>query len=349
MAEIVIELTNNCNLSCQHCLNESHSARGDLKIEVIEKILQSGRAHGFDHLSFTGGEPTIHPRFTEILSMVCEEGYTFGFVSNGWNFTRIYEKVLPYRDRLKGITFSLDGASEETHDRMRRENSYRRLMKAISICMAKEIPFTFNMVVTSYNRCELRDVAELAAQLQSRGLRFGHLIPTPLTTMANLNPSPQERREIEATVWQVKKSFQMPIIMAPGYYTTNLFPCAPLQMRDFSIDWRGNVTMCCHLSGQGDGEWREDVVGNLLEMSFSNTYERLLESNKIFHLNKRAHHSDGNFRDSDYFPCWYCSNYFKKLDWLDKFPENPWSRAIWPRKVKWRMIKNGRTKSKGKT
>ncbi len=92
MPSILIELTNRCNLSCKHCLDGRHGGEGgDLKMEIIEKILQSARAHGFDDLSFTGGEPTLHPRFIEILTMAYEAGYKFGFVTNGWNFTKIYE------------------------------------------------------------------------------------------------------------------------------------------------------------------------------------------------------------------------------------------------------------------
>jgi MoaA/NifB/PqqE/SkfB family radical SAM enzyme len=329
MARIVIELTNRCNLSCTHCFDGRHSADGDLKIEIIQKICQSAKAHGFNHLSFTGGDPTVHPGFIEIIKMVFEAGYKFGFVTNGQNFTKIYQKILPYCDRLTGITFSLDGAREETHDRLRGKGSYRRVIKAVSICVVKDIPFTFNMVITSHNRNELEEMAELATKLRSRGLRFGHLLPTPLTTVQNLGLSPEEQKQVEDIVWQIQKSFPIQIAMAPGYYTTNLFPCAPLQMEEFNIDWRGNVTKCCHLSSHGGDVGDEDVIGNLSEMSFSEAYERLVESNRKFHLEKLKHHSSGNFKDSDYFPCWYCENYFKKVDWLKRFPKNPWSSRVW--------------------
>ena len=91
----------------------------------------------------------------DIIRMTCEAGYTFGFVTNGWNFTRIYEQLLPYRNSLTGITFSLDGARETTHERIRAKGSYRQVMKAFSICILKDIPFTINTVISSNNLCEL--------------------------------------------------------------------------------------------------------------------------------------------------------------------------------------------------
>ena len=329
MPGILIELTNRCNLSCQHCLDGRHRGDGELKIEILERILQNARGHGFDHLSFTGGEPTLHPRFTEMLTMVSEAGYNFGFVTNGWNFTRIYEKLLPHHNRLTGITFSLEGAREETHDRLRGKGSYRRVMQAISICVVKDIPFTFNTVITSHNRGELHEIAEIATKLGSRGLRFGHLISTPRIVSGNMDLSPVERRQTEVIIWQLQKTFSIPIVMAPGYYTTELFPCAPLQMQEINIDWRGNITMCCNLSGHGEDVGNDDIMGNLSEMSFSEAYGRLVQANGKFQKEKLEHHSNGKFRDSDYFPCWYCLNYFKKVDWLKKFPSNDWSRGVW--------------------
>ena len=329
MPGILIELTNRCNLSCHHCLDGRHRGDGDLKIEILERILQHARVHGFDHLSFTGGEPTLHPRDTEILTMVSEAGYNFGFVTNGWNFTRIYDKLLPHRNRLTGITFSLEGAREETHDRLRGRGSYRKVMQAVSICVVKDIPFTFNTVITSHNRGELHEIAGLATKLGSRGLRFGHLVPTPRIVSGNMDLSPVERRQAEGIICQLQKTSSIPIVMAPGYYTTELFPCAPLQMQEINVDWRANITMCCNLSGHGEGVGNDDITGNLNEMSFSEAYGRLVQANGKFQKDKLVLHDKGKFKDSDFFPCWYCLNYFKKVDWLKKFPSNDWSRGVW--------------------
>ena len=38
MARLVIELTNRCNLRCQHCFEERHAATGDLSFESLRKF-----------------------------------------------------------------------------------------------------------------------------------------------------------------------------------------------------------------------------------------------------------------------------------------------------------------------
>ena len=93
MSGIAVELTNHCNLSCKHCFDRRHSAGGYLNIGTLETILHTAKQHGFDYISLTGGEPTLHPEFQKILEMVFNAGYEVGFVTNGWNFIDIYKRM----------------------------------------------------------------------------------------------------------------------------------------------------------------------------------------------------------------------------------------------------------------
>ncbi|MCZ6485584.1 MAG: radical SAM protein, partial [Acidobacteria bacterium] len=169
MARILLELTNRCNLSCHHCFDERHAGTGDLPLPIVQKVLQEGHQCGIDHVGFTGGEPTIHRKFPEILKLVSQAGYAFSFVTNGLNFSKIFPLLLRYRERLQGVTFSLDGAREVTHDRLRGKGSFRQVMRAASLCMMKELPFTLNMVLTRDNREEVGAMVSLAARLGSGG------------------------------------------------------------------------------------------------------------------------------------------------------------------------------------
>lgn len=223
MSRIVIELTNRCNLSCGHCFDERHAATGDLSLEILKKVLRDGKSCGIEQMSFTGGEPTLHRRFEEIIDLVSQAGYPFSFVSNGASFPRIYRLLVERRSWFLGVTFSLDGARQETHDRLRGKGSYRSVMRAISICVSKELPFTLNMVLTAENRREIEEMIGLADQLGSGGVRFGHLMPTPETALRKLDLSPEERREVESQIWRVKKSSSVPVGMAPGYFSESPF------------------------------------------------------------------------------------------------------------------------------
>ena len=186
--------------------------------------------------------PTLHRQFAEIVRLVCAASYRFGFVSNGSNFSHHYALLIEHREWLDGVTFSLDGARETTHDRLRGKGSYRQAMRAASICMFKEIPFTLNMVLTAENRSELREMIELGASLGSRAVRFGHLMSTPETALRGLDLSPKERLEVEDEIWRLKGPAPILVAMAPGYFSESpLFPCAPLKLQELNLDRRGNV------------------------------------------------------------------------------------------------------------
>ena len=331
MGRIVIELTNRCNLSCHHCFSGRHGGRDDLPLALFEKILAEARHSGFEQLSFTGGDPTIHRHFFEILDLSFKAGYRFGFNTNGWNFSKIYSGLLPYRQRLSVITFSLDGACAQSHDQLRGNGSFRRVMQAISICVAEDLPFTINSVVSAHNSHELEALVRLATRLGSRGLRFGHLLPSPLTTAQNLDLSPWDRKIIEATIRRLQRISTIRVAIGPGSHTTDLFPCAPLNLQEINVDCYGNLTKCCHLSGQHPDVVQRDVIGNLAKLSFSQAYARLVRENEQFHQEKIKHLTSQSFRDSDFFPCWYCSCYYNKVDWLKQIKGHSWADLLWDR------------------
>jgi MoaA/NifB/PqqE/SkfB family radical SAM enzyme len=326
MPRIVIELTNRCNLSCGHCFDERHAATGDLPLELIDKVLREGKRCGIEQLSFTGGEPTIHRRFEEIIERVSAAGYRFSFVSNGTSFPKIYPLLLKHRGCFLGVTFSLDGAREETHDRLRGKGSYWRVMRATSICVFKELPFTINMVLTEQNRKEIGEMVWLAERLGSGGVRFGHLMPTPETAIRKLDLSPEERREVESEIFRLKKSAPLPVGMAPGYFDDRpLFPCGPLELEEYNLDYNGNLTLCCQLSGNAGANEGADVMGNLHEMSLAEACERFRQRVATYLADKQDKLSRGEFGELDLFPCWYCLKYLGKTSWLNNFPKHPWT------------------------
>ena len=322
---VVIELTNRCNLSCEHCFSGRHGGSDDLPLQVLQRVLDEARDHGFTHLSFTGGDPTVHARFPEVVRLTSEAGYRYSFVTNGWNFTTVWPRVRQHRQGLSVVTFSLDGATEQTHDSLRGAGSFRRAMKAATLAMVEEVPFSVNMVVTAHNRHELADMVDLAASLGARGVRFGHLMPAPLTTARGFDLSPAERKAVEAQVHELRRTAAIPIGVAPGFYTTDLFPCAPLQLQELNIDCRGNLSKCCHLSGHGPGVGSDDVMGNLAEITFGEALALLAEENRQFHESKRRRLAEGRLADTDYFTCWDCSLHYRKVDWLKRVRGNPWA------------------------
>jgi MoaA/NifB/PqqE/SkfB family radical SAM enzyme len=313
MARLVIELTNRCNLRCLHCFDERHAATGDLPTAVIDKVLAEAQDCGIDHLCFTGGEPTLHRHFRDTIRRASEAHYSFSFVSNGATFPAIAQWLGEYRGRFRTVTFSLDGAREATHDAIRGTGSYRQVMRAASVCVFKGFPFSFNMVLTQRNRAEVDEMVRLATRLGSRGIRFGHLMFASGGASAALSLSPGERRAVDEQIARLRDGAAIRVALAPGSFSASpFFPCAPLVVDEFNLDYRGNMTLCCQLSGhtgQNDG----DVLGNLHDMSLASACERFRARVAQYLDDKRARIQQGRFGELDHFPCWYCAKYMGKV------------------------------------
>jgi MoaA/NifB/PqqE/SkfB family radical SAM enzyme len=328
MARLVIELTNRCNLRCLHCFDERHAASGELSLAIIERVLREGKGCGIDHLAFTGGEPTLHRQFADIVPRVCEAAYTYSLVSNGMNFPQIAPLLWQSQPWFKGVTFSLDGAREATHDRLRGHGSYRRVLRAASVCVMKDLPFTLNMVLTAHNCHEVAEMVWLAGRLGSAGVRFGWLMPTPETALHGLDLTPQARHAVEAEIRRLRQSAPVAVGMGPGYFSAApFFPCAPLTLQEYNLDYRGNLTLCCQLSGYAGGTPGTDVVGNLHNISLAEAEGRFRQRVATYLADKRAKVSRGEFRALDHFPCWYCVQYLDKVPGLKRVPHHPWADA----------------------
>ena len=328
MARIVIELTNRCNLRCRHCYAERHAGSGDLSLEVLEKILRQARLCDINHVCFTGGEPTLHRQFDEIIAKVSDAGYTFSFVTNGTSLVRHWPQLRRYRSALEVVTFSLDGAREETHDRLRGPGSFRRVIRATMGCLSYGLPFTLNMVITAESRDEVEEMIALAGRLGSRGVRFTHLMPTPDTASRQLDLSPRERRAVEADIWRLQPGAPVVVGMAPGYFSQSpFFPCAPLELQEFNVDYRGNLTLCCQLSGYAPDRAHTDVIANLHEVSLADACARFRERVATYLAEKRRRVARGELSALDHFPCWYCVKYLDKVRDLDRIPAHPWAHA----------------------
>jgi MoaA/NifB/PqqE/SkfB family radical SAM enzyme len=289
---------------CQHCFDERHAATGDLPLAILDKVLREGKGCGIAQLALTGGEPTLHRPFAEIIRGVCAAEDPFSLVSNGLNFPHISPLLRHARPWCTGITFSLDGAREATHDRLRGPGSYRQVMRAASLCVMTELPFALNMLLTAQNYSEMPEMVALAARLGSQGVRFGYLMPTPETALRGLDLTPHKRREVETVIWRLQPQEPLPVGMAPGYFsTTPFFPCAPLEREELNLDYRGNLTLCCQLSGHSGINAGTDVLGNLHHMRLAGAVGRFHQRVATYLADKQARVAQGALSELEYFPC----------------------------------------------
>lgn len=119
---LLLEITQACNLRCPTCYADAHGHEFVTPDEVrsrLEKFFL--RQTQLDVLMVSGGEPTIHPQFADILDLVLR--YPVGRVlvnTNGLRFTQcaeIRDAIAAHRDRVE-LYLSFASFRADVHERL---------------------------------------------------------------------------------------------------------------------------------------------------------------------------------------------------------------------------------------
>lgn len=155
-----------CNLSCTHCyINPEQHGREPLPLAVIEKWLRTFPRRGKNaNLIFLGGEPTLHPDLAAAVKTARKIGFeSITIDTNGFLFHDILEKLSP--QEVDFFSFSLDGATRSTNDRLRGDGCYDHCIAGIRKAVDKGFHTSLIYTVSSANLDELKDMPPLLAEL----------------------------------------------------------------------------------------------------------------------------------------------------------------------------------------
>ena len=289
-----VELANICNLHCSYCFRAddnlySHHAEF-FPIDLLRRIIGEARtAANITRVSFTGGEPTLHPAFAETLQAIGEAGLSVSFVTNGWHFDRVWPAIQANRAAVSHVAFSLDGVTRESHDRWRGKGSFDRLVRAFSRCYMSKLPFGIKIVIRRDLVDQLEQIAIFAARMGAASLHFAHVMPTSSAVADDSALNLAEQRVAEEEIAILARIFKMDIGIDVGYYNIDETrpPCAPLAATSMNIDYRGRLSLCCNLSGFRGATEELDVVADLNVESFASAYAQIRPTGASEQLQKR--------------------------------------------------------------
>ena len=132
----LVEITSNCNLRCPMCFASSGPGGTHLSFDdccrAIDRLVEvEGRA---EVLQLSGGEPTIHPQFVELLDYACGQAIDLVMINtNGLRFAHdpaLVEAIAARKHRLE-IYFQFDGFKESTTLALRGEALVETKLRAL--------------------------------------------------------------------------------------------------------------------------------------------------------------------------------------------------------------------------
>ena len=182
----LIEIVNTCNLACPTCFADSPVGASGPKLDAVpvadlqRRILGVIESKGpIEILQLSGGEPTLHPEFFELLAWT-QERTDIGYVLLNTNGVRIatdedFAKQLgeTFVKRKFQLYLQFDGPQEAGQRMLRGADLSAVRDRTIRRCEAMGVPVTLAMTVTPENLRHVWEAIEYGLQFTNvRGVAF---------------------------------------------------------------------------------------------------------------------------------------------------------------------------------
>jgi radical SAM protein with 4Fe4S-binding SPASM domain len=115
----LVQIDERCNLHCAHCfVSATHLGQTMSYDDIVEKVIPRLAACQVDRVTLTGGEPTIHPEFLDVVRAFRSARMEVGVCTNA---TTMNEEQIAELTEIGGVhcNVSLDGFRPESHGRFR--------------------------------------------------------------------------------------------------------------------------------------------------------------------------------------------------------------------------------------
>jgi AdoMet-dependent heme synthase len=174
--EVGWDVTYRCNARCAYCTNWTTNYPV-MPLAKVAALIERVARMGTFQMSLSGGEPLTRKDIVDIVTMVKSAGMRCSVVSNGsLGREELYRRLM--QAGLDSITFSLDGASKEAHERFRHGTSFEKVLSSIRTCVdLKEkdgypTRVSTNTVLTNANVDEIPKIAALVRAMGVQDFKF---------------------------------------------------------------------------------------------------------------------------------------------------------------------------------
>lgn len=188
------EVTRACALACRHCRAEAQPRKDPDELdegEALRLVLQLGELAP-PMLILTGGDPLMRRDVLSIARSAAGLGMRVGLSPSGTQRLMNFDFAAIKAAGVERISLSLDGATEESHDRFRGvKGTFARTLKAVEKAHDAGLSVQINTTLTRSNLPEFSAFKDLMFRLRPAMWSVFVLVPTGRAG-ANEVPDPHD-------------------------------------------------------------------------------------------------------------------------------------------------------------
>ncbi|MEK7384247.1 MAG: radical SAM protein [Elusimicrobiota bacterium] len=174
------QITNECNLACLHCIEESGPGKAfkdelttAQALGIIDQLVKAE----VPYVSFSGGEPMVRPDFFTLVERITKGGVGLKVETNGHYLTK--ENCKRFKDLgIKAVQVSLDGATPASFNKMRVNGRFDAALQGIKNLREAGVPIEINFVPAKFNIHEIGKAVDLAHEIGAYSFYTGKLMYT---------------------------------------------------------------------------------------------------------------------------------------------------------------------------
>ena len=239
--EAILEITNYCNLACIMCPRENMTRPlGFMKINLFKKIIDEVKNY-IEWVDLSGGlgDPMLHPEYPEMVKYAKKNNVRIGISTNAAMFTKRHiDTLLDLQPDI--IRLSLDGATKETHEKIRVGSKFEKTMSMVENFVIEKEKRNLKKPYVVCQMVYMPENKKEADAFQKKWNSFSAVDDTRLKKYMNLygaNQGPEEAEEDHSKLSCI------------------------LPWRQLSVHYDGAITICCRDTDS------KVIVGNVTDVS----------------------------------------------------------------------------------
>ncbi len=280
---IVAQITNYCNARCEHCFNAYHvqnvGSTVPLDIDAFFDFLDRFSNQLCAYKPYVGisggGEPTQHPRFHDLTNGLANRRFYYSVVTNGLHWQRWLEPLSKSKavSCLYRVYFSLYG-EKSVHDKVTGVESFDHMIQAIKFCRKNNINCQLHVAV---NKMNIDQVPEIIRIMAEEDINCGcTLFPVFSTSYLHEKGLMLDQQDMQLLRrYKNNVAGRISVCGIDAFHTpAGRAACGELDGDKFSVNYNGELGMCCSLIGLSYNQNQKDIFGTIYDTDLSETFCR---------------------------------------------------------------------------